>query len=286
MSRARVPAPALVVGAAVSVQGGAALAKSLFGPLGPPGVVLLRLVFGALAVWTLSRAGVRGRTRTELAWAAALGVALAAMTLAFYESLQRLPLGIAVTVEFIGPLAIAIAGSRRAIDALWVVFAGAGIALLAEARGTVHPLGLVFTALAGGCWAVYILIGTRAGRVWGGTGMLAPALLVGTLVAAPWGAVSGGANLLDPKLLGEGAGVGLLSSALPYSLELEAMRRLPTHVFGVLLSLEPAVAALSGFVFLGERLHARALVAIALVVVASAGAARGVRGTALTPPEA
>jgi len=282
----RVPAPALVVGAAVSVQGGAALAKSLFGPLGAPGVVWLRLLFGAIAVWALSRTRLRGRTRVELGWALALGLALTAMNLTFYESLQRLPLGIAVTVEFIGPLGLAVAGSRRAVDLVWVALAAGGIALLAEARGTVHPLGLVLAALAGGFWALYILIGTRAGHVWRGTGALAPALAVGTVVAAPWGIVSGGGNLTDPKLLAEGAGVGLLSSALPYSLELEAMRRLPTHVFGVLLSLEPAIAAVSGFVFLGERLHTRALVAIALVVLASAGAARGVREAAAAPVEA
>jgi inner membrane transporter RhtA len=284
MARRAVPAPTLVLGAAVSVQGGAALAKSLFGAVGPPGVVLLRLLFGGVAVWTIGRARVRGRSRAELAWAVALGVALAAMNLSFYESLQRLPLGIAVTVEFVGPLALAIAGSRRAVDVLWVALAGGGIALLAEARGTVHPLGIVFAAIAGGFWAIYIVVGTRAGRAWRGTGALSPALAVGTLLAAPWGAVSGGGDLLDPKLLAEGAGVGLLSSAVPYSLELEAMRRLPTHVFGVLMSLEPAVAALAGFVFLGERLHTRALVAIALVVVASAGAARGVRARETPPP--
>lgn len=275
----RAPAPALVVAAAVSVQGGAALAKSLFGELGPPGVVFLRLLFGCIAVWALSRARLSGRSRAQLAWAAMLGLALAAMNLSFYEALQRVPLGIAVTVEFVGPLGVAIAGSRRAVDLLWVSLAAAGIALLAEARGTIEPLGLAFAALAGGFWAVYILVGTRAGRAWAGTGALGPALAVGTLLAAPWGAVSGGGRLLDAKLLGEGAGVGLLSSAVPYSLELEAMRRLPSHIFGVLLSLEPAVAALSGFVFLGERLHARSLVAIALVVVASAGAAHGLRAT-------
>ena len=277
MSARRVPAPALVLAAAVSVQGGAALAKSLFGALGPPGVVLLRLAFGCVAVWALSRARLRERSRTQLAWAVALGVSLAAMNLTFYESLQRVPLGIAVTVEFVGPLAVAIAGSRRAVDLLWVALAAGGIALLAESRGRIEPLGLAFAAIAGGFWAVYILVGTRAGRAWSGTGALGPALAVGTILTAPWGAVSGGGNLLDPKLLAEGAGVGLLSSAVPYSLELEAMRRLPSHVFGVLLSLEPAVAALSGFVFLGERLHARSLAAIGLVVVASAGAARGIR---------
>jgi inner membrane transporter RhtA len=285
MSPRRVPAPALVLAAAISVQGGAALAKSLFGSLGPPGVVLLRLLFGCVAVWALGRARLRGRSRPQLAWAAALGLSLAAMNLTFYESLQRVPLGVAVTVEFVGPLGVAIAGSRRTVDLLWAALAASGIALLAETHGTIQPLGLVFAAIAGGFWAVYIVVGTRTGRAWSGTGALGPALAVGTLAAVPWGAVSGGGNLLDAKLLAEGAGVGLLSSAVPYSLELEAMRRLPSQVFGVLLSLEPAVAALSGFVFLGERLHTRSLAAIALVVLASAGAARGVREAAAAPVE-
>lgn len=270
----RAPAPLLVVAAAVSVQGGAALAKSLFGSLGPPGTVLVRLFFGTVLVWALRRPRLARRSGAELRAAILLGLALACMNLSFYEALQRLPLGIAVTVEFVGPLAVAIAGSRRALDLVWVALAAAGIALLADARGSVQPLGIGLAALAGFFWAIYILAGTRAGRLWTGPGVLGPALAIGTLAIAPWGVVTGGGNLLDPRLLAEGAGVGVLSSAVPYSLELEAMRRLPPHVFGVLLSLEPAVAALSGLVFLGEHLHARAIAAIALVVVASAGAAR------------
>lgn len=285
MSRRGVPAPALVLGAAVSVQGGAALAKSLIGSLGAPGVVLMRLLFGALLVWAWRRPRLARRSAAEIRAAGVLGLALACMNLSFYEALQRLPLGIAVTVEFIGPLTLAIAGSRRAMDLLWVAFAAAGIALLADAHGSVQPLGLGLAALAGVFWAVYILAGTRAGRLWTGPGVLGPALAIGTLAIAPWGAISAGGDFLDPRLLAEGAGVGVLSSAVPYSLELEAMRRLPPHVFGVLMSLEPAVAALAGFVFLGERLHSRAIAAIALVVIASAGAARRAPKPEL-PPEA
>jgi len=269
-----VPAPAFVLGAAVSVQGGAAVAKSLFPELGPPGVVFLRLLFGGIALWAFGRPRLRGRSGRELRLVAMLGLALVCMNLSFYEALDRIPLGIAVTVEFVGPLGLAVAGSRRRLDLLWVAFAAAGIALLAEGGGDVHALGLGLAALAGGFWACYILLGVRVGRAFAGTTGLAPAMLVGALVALPWGVASGGSALGDPALLGAGVGVGLLSSALPWSLELEAMRRLPTHAFGVLMSLEPAVAALAGFVFLGETLGVRALVAIALVVVASAGASR------------
>ena len=273
--RRTVPASALVIAAAVSVQGGAAVAKSLFGELGAPGVVFLRLLFGGIALWAIGRPSLRGRSLSELRLVAALGVVLVCMNLSFYESLERIPLGIAVTVEFVGPLGVAVLGSRRLLDLAWVALAGGGIALLAEGGGrSVHALGLGLAALAGVFWAAYILLGTRVGRMFPGTTGLAPAMLVGAILAAPWGIVSGGSNLADPRLLGAGLGVGVLSSALPWSLEIEAMRRVPAHTFGVLMSLEPAIAALAGFVLLGEGLHARAIVAIALVVAASIGATR------------
>jgi inner membrane transporter RhtA len=268
------------------VQGGAALAKSLFDELGPPGVVLLRLLFGAIAVWLLRPPRLSSRTRKQIVVALAFGVALWCMNLTFYEALERLPLGIAVTVEFVGPLALAIIGSRRPLDLAWVALAAIGIALLAETHGEASALGLGLAALAGFFWAVYIVVGTYAARIWGGSGALAPALAFGTLLALPWGVASGGADLFEPRLLAAGAVVGLLSSAVPYTLELEAMRRLPPHVFGVLMSLEPAVAALVGLVFLDEHLGARTVMAILLVVVASAGAARSVRAPAAAPIEA
>jgi inner membrane transporter RhtA len=265
---------ALVLGAASSVQAGASVAKSLFPAFGPPGVVWLRLVFGSIALWVIARPELRGRPWRELRLVVALGVVLVSMNVSFYESIDRLPLGIAVTVEFLGPLAVAVLGSRRKLDFLWVGLAGLGVALLAEGGGGgVHASGLFFAALAGVFWALYIFLSVPIGRIYPGASGLAPAMVIGALLITPWGIASAGHNLRDPQLVGAAVGVGLLSSALPWSLELEALRRLPTHVFGVVLSLEPAVAAIAGVVFLHEHLPTRAYLAIALVVLASAGAA-------------
>jgi inner membrane transporter RhtA len=279
----RASAVGLVLAAACSVQGGAAVAKSLFPQLGAPGVVFLRLLFGSAALWAIARPQLRGRPRRDLRLVVALGVVLVSMNLSFYESLQRLPLGITVTVEFLGPLAVAVLGSRRALDLVWVALAAGGVALLANGGGqAVHPLGIVLAAVAGFFWACYILLSVHVGRAFPGASGLAPAMALGAVLAAPWGIVSAGHHLRDAQLVGAAVGVGLLSSALPWSLELEALRRLPSHVFSVVLSLEPAVAALAGFVFLHEHLHVRAWLAIALVVAASAGAARR-RGPELPP---
>jgi len=273
----------LVLGAATSVQGGASVAKSLFPELGPPGVVFLRLLFGSVALWAIARPELRGRSRADLRLVAALGVVLVSMNITFYEAIDRTPLGVAVTVEFLGPLAVAVLGSRKAVDLLWVVLAGAGVGLLADGGGAaVHPLGIVLAATAGLFWALYILLGVRVGRAFSGATGLAPAMVLGALLMAPWGILSAGHHLRDPQLVGAAVGVGLLSSALPWSLELEAMRRLPPHVFSVVLSLEPALAALAGFVFLHEHLRSRSWAAIALVVVASAGAA-GRRAPSVPP---
>jgi inner membrane transporter RhtA len=274
-------AVALVIAAACSVQGGAAVAKSLFPSLGPPGVVFLRLPFGAAALWAIARPTLRGRARSDLRLLVALGVVLVSMNITFYEAIDRLPLGIAVTVEFLGPLGVAIIGSRRPLDVTWVLLAAAGVALLADG-GThgVRPLGIGFAAAAGFFWALYILLGVRVGRAFTGASGLAPAMALGALLMAPWGIATAGHHLRDPQLVGAAVGVGLLSSALPWSLELEALRRLPSHVFSIVLSLEPAVAALSGFVLLHEHLRVRAWLAIGLVVVASAGAA----GRRRSPP--
>jgi inner membrane transporter RhtA len=270
----RASAVGLVFAAACSVQGGAAVAKSLFPQLGPPGVVFLRLLFGSAALWAIARPQLRHRRRADLRLIAALGVVLVSMNITFYEALARVPLGIAVTVEFVGPLAVAVLFSRKAVDLLWVGLAGAGVGLLADGGGTaVRPLGIILAATAGFFWALYILLGVRVGRAFSGATGLAPAMALGALLMAPWGILSAGHHLRDAQLVGAAVGVGLLSSALPWSLELEALRRLPPHVFSVVLSLEPALAALAGFVFLHEHLHTRAWVAIALVMLASAGAA-------------
>jgi inner membrane transporter RhtA len=267
-----------VLGATISVQFGAALAATLFDQLGPGGTVWVRLVFAAVILLALWRPRLSGRSARELAVVAAFGLSLAVMNTAFYEAIDRIPLGIAVTIEFVGPLTLAVALSRRPLDALWVVLAAGGIVLLARgATGGLDAVGVLFAVIAAAAWAVYILLSARTGRTWGsGTG-LAVAMAVGAVVVAPLGVVDGGSDLLDPALLAQGLAVAILSSAIPYSLELEALRRIPAGVFGVLMSLDPAIAALAGFVVLGQDLVTREIVGIACVVVASAGAASTAR---------
>ncbi len=266
-----------MLAAVASVQFGAALAKTLFDDLGPGGTVFLRVLFAALVLLVLWRPRVGGRPRRDLALAAAFGVSLAGMNLSFYGALDRIPLGVAVTFEFVGPLGVAVVGSRRALDLLWVLLAAAGILLLSD-FGDFAGLdagGVGLALLAGGFWAAYILLSARIGRAFSGGSGLALAMVVASVLLVPVGVADGGDALLEPGFLALGAAVAMLSSAVPYSLELEALRRLPEPVFGVLMSLEPAVAALAGFVVLGQDLRARELVAILLVVAASAGAARG-----------
>jgi inner membrane transporter RhtA len=218
-----------------------------------------------------------GHDRGELGLAALFGLVLGAMNLAFYASLERIPLGIAVTFEFVGPLGVAVFGSRRPLDLLWVGLAAAGILLLADLGGDggLDRTGVALALLAGALWAAYILLSARVGRAFPGGAGLALAMLVATVPLAPVGIAAAGGDLLVPWILLVGAAVGLVSSAIPYTLELEALRRLPVGVFGVLMSLEPAMAALAGFVVLDEGLAAREVAAILLVVAASAGAARG-----------
>jgi inner membrane transporter RhtA len=273
---ARIPPGALVLGGVVSVQIGAAIAKSLFDDAGPAGTVLVRVGFAALVLWLLWRPRPAVHTRADLRLAALFGATLAGMNFAFYEALDRIPLGVAVTLEFVGPLGVAVAASRRALDALWVVLAAAGILLLADLQGGSVDATGVFLALLAGCfWAAYILVNERVGRAFPGGDGLAIAMVVATALLLPAGIASGGDALLDARVLAAGAAVAMLSSAIPYSLELEALRRIPPGVFGVLMSLEPAVAALAGLVLLGEVLGTRDWAGIALVVAASIGAARG-----------
>jgi inner membrane transporter RhtA len=262
-----------MLGAIGSVQFGSAIAATLFAQVGPGGAVLLRLLSASIVLLALWRPRLRGRTKRELFLAAAFGLVLAGMNLSFYTALHRIPLGIAVSVEFLGPLAVAVGGSRRPIDGLWVVLAAVGIVALTHG-GTRHLSGVgVAFALAAGClWAAYILLNARVGQAFeGGTG-LALAMCVASVAALPAGLIDGGMHLLEPRSLALGAAVGMLSSAIPYSFELEALRRIAVHVFGVLMSLEPAMAALAGLIVLGQGLSARELVGIALVVAASAGA--------------
>jgi inner membrane transporter RhtA len=281
----RIPAPWLVVAGVSSVQLGAAIAKSLFDELTPTGLVMLRLVFGGLLLGLLFRPRVRNRSSRELQLALAFGLTLVTMNFCFYQAIDRIPLGIAVTLEFVGPLGVALVGSRRSRDFLWVAMAASGIALLAPGIGEgLDAVGVAFALGAGVLWAAYITLSIHVGRAFTGPTGLVLAMAVGAAVSLPFGIASAGSALLEPELLAAAFAVAVLSAALPWSLELEALRRMPAHVFGVLMSLEPAIGALVGFVVLGERIGVRAVTAIALVVIASAGAARGARA-APAPPD-
>jgi inner membrane transporter RhtA len=270
----------LVLGGIVSVQVGASVAKNLFDETGPAGAVFLRVGFAALLLVAIWRPSLRGLPRERMRDIALFGFVLAAMNFSFYEALDRIPLGIAVTFEFVGPLAVAIWASRRRADMVWVALAAAGILLLSPVPGgSISAAGAALALLAGVFWAFYIVLSARVGRAAPGGAPLALAMVFGTVLLLPAGAAHAG-ELGDLGVLAAGLAVAVLSSAIPYSLELEALRRLARGTFGVLMSLEPAVAAAVGFVVLGQDLAARELVAIALVVAASAGALR------MSPPVA
>ena len=264
-----------MLAAVSSVQFGGAFAKTLFDEIGPGGTAFLRVLFAALILAALWRPAVRGLSGAEWRLALAYGFALVAMNLTFYEALDRIPLGIAVTFEFVGPLGVAIVGSRRPLDLVWVVLAAAGILLLSDfGTADLDGLGVALALLAGGFWAAYILLAARVGRAFEGAHGLAIGMCAGALMLLPFGLAEAGGDLLSAEALAIGLAVAVLSSVIPYSLELEALRRMPAGVFGVLMSLEPAAAALAGFIVLDEGLATREVVAIALVVAASAGAAR------------
>ena len=272
----RVPPIALVLGAVTSIQFGAAIAVTLFDDVGSAGVSALRLGFAALVLLAVWRPRPRAYAREDLRLAVAFGLALGLMNYTFYEALDRIPLGIAVTIEFLGPLAVAVIGSRSRLDLVWVVLAGTGIVLLANPGGAGAPdaVGVLFALAAAVLWGTYIVLAARAGeRFTGGRG-LAIAMTVAALVPLGPGIAEGGSALLEPELLALGLAVALLSSVIPYSFETEALRRMPKNVFGVLMSLEPGVAAVAGLLILDQQLSARDVLAVALVVVASAGATR------------
>ncbi len=271
-----IPPPALVLLGMVSVQLGSVLAKHLFRAVGSFGTVALRLFFAATMLLLLWRPSLRLSRRT---WLVVLGygVTLGSMNLCFYLALARIPLGIAVTIEFLGPLAVALAGSRRWLDALWAVLAAGGVALLMEGRGDLNLVGLLFALAAGACWGLYILLGAALGRHTTEGNGLALGLTIAALMVVPIGIADSATALLQPWVLLAGLGLALLSSVIPYSLDLEALRKVPPRVFGILMSLEPAMAALIGLVLLQESLRLSQWIAVLCVVIASAGATRGAR---------
>jgi inner membrane transporter RhtA len=260
----------------VSVQLGAALAKHLFSSVGSFGTVALRLFWAAVVLLLWWRPSLRMDRRT---WTVVLGygVTLGLMNVCFYVAIARIPLGIAVTIEFLGPLAVALVGSRRWVDAFWAVLAGGGVVLLMEGRGTLNLVGFLFALAAGVCWGLYILVSAALGRRTTEGNGLALGMAIAALMVVPFGLADRGMALLQPGVLVAGLGVALLSSVVPYSVELEALRKIPPRVFGILMSLEPAVAALIGLLVLQESLHPSQWIAVVCVAIASAGATHGAR---------
>ena len=268
----RIPPVWLVVWGIISVQVGAAIAKDLFHLVPPTVLVWLRLFTSAVILLIMARPRLPGHSRRDWLIVLGFGVSLMTMNWAIYQSFARIPLGIAVTIEFLGPLAVAVIGSRRLRDLIWVLLAATGVALLGASRATLSLAGVGFALLAGLGWACYILLSAQTGRRWPGLTGLALASMVGAIALAPPAILDAGSRLLNPTVLALGVAVGLLSSVIPYSFELMALRRIPPRVFSILMSLEPAAAALAAMIVLGEILTLIQWLAMACVVIASIGA--------------
>jgi inner membrane transporter RhtA len=269
----RLGAVALVVGGAFSQQFGAAVATLLFPRVGALGVVTLRLAISAVVLLAACRPAIRGRRRADWLVVCAFGVALAGMNLLFYQAISRIPLGAAVTLEVLGPLVLSVLASRGAARWLWAALALTGVVLLGRGGfGGLNPTGAAFALAAGALWAAYIPLSARTGARFARVEGLALAVSIGALLSLPLGLASAGTALFHPMTLVLGASVALLSSMLPYSLELLSLRRLPAATFAVLMSLMPAIAALAGCLVLGQAISLTEAVAIALVVSASIGA--------------
>ncbi|MFG3252910.1 DMT family transporter [Streptomyces sp. NPDC048172] len=273
--RARTGAVGMVIGSAMSLQFGSALAALIFPRAGALGVVALRLIFSAVLMLAVCRPRIRGYARKDWAAVAGLGIALGTMNSLFYQAIDRIPLGATVTLELLGPLIFSVVTSRRLLSLLWAVLALGGVYLLgASDFENLNVAGCAFALAAGATWTAYIVFNARTGARFPKADGLALAMGVAAVVSAPLGVVSAGSALLDPVVLGLGAAVAVLSSGLPYTLELFALRRLPAATFAVLMSLMPVAATAAGFVVLGQNLGPLQLAAIALVVAASMGAVR------------
>ena len=273
---------AMILTGIVSVQFGAGLADKLFGQIPPAAVTGLRLWTSAAAMVALSGTrftrSVRDlrqrRAFADAAVAGSFGISLGVMNFSIYQSFARIPLGVAVTIEFLGPLAVAVAGSRHLRDIGWVVLAATGVVLLTQGgHGHLNVTGVLFAVLAAICWAAYIVLSKATGRRFPGSAGLAIAMIVAAVLVTPPALIAGGSAMFGPAILATGAAIGILSSVIPYRLELESLRRMPTRLFGVWMSLEPAVAALIGVVMLGQQLSVVEWVAIGCVMIACAGAA-------------
>ncbi|MDJ0571549.1 MAG: EamA family transporter [Pleurocapsa sp. MO_192.B19] len=269
------PPTMLVLVSIASTQIGSAFAKTIIQELGSTTAVLLRVGLGALVLLLLQRPQLKGYTYTNYLLLILFGLGMAAMNLSFYAAIDRIPLGIAVTLEFIGPLAVACANSRQLLDLLWIFLAGVGIFLLAPVKeSSLDPLGVALALLAAFFWGTYILLSAKIGKVFAeisGLALMTAALITGTVMLLPLSILSGGWARLEPKFLAAGLGVAILSSVIPYTFELEALKKLPVRVFGVLMSLEPGVATLLGFIILREKIEPHLIIAVILVTIASVG---------------
>ena len=276
----------LVLAGGISVQFGGALAVTLVPRAGALGVVTLRLLAAAIVLLVICRPRLRGHSRADWGTVVVFGITMAAMNGLFYQSIARIPLGLAVTLEVLGPLTLSVLASRRAVNAVWAGLALAGVFLLGGGGfSSLDPIGVAFALAAGAMWAVYIVFSARTGRRFPQADGLALAMAVAALLFLPLGIVESGTKLLDPTTVALGSAVAILSSVLPYTLELLALRRLPASTFAILMSLEPAVAATAGFLILDQALSALQALAIALVIAASMGAVRTQvgRGKAAAP---
>ncbi|MFF4039722.1 DMT family transporter [Streptomyces sp. NPDC001816] len=275
----------LVLAGGISVQFGGALAVTLMPRAGALGVVTLRLLAAAVVLLVVCRPRLRGHSRTDWGTVVVFGITMGAMNGLFYEAVARIPLGPAVTLEVLGPLALSVLASRRAINAVWAGLALAGVFLLGGGGfSDLDPTGVAFALGAGAMWAAYIVFSARTGRRFPQADGLALAMAVAALLFLPLGIAEAGTRLLDPTTVALGSAVALLSSVLPYTLELLALRRLPASTFAILMSLEPAIAATAGFLILGQALSATEAAAIALVIAASIGAVRTQVGRGKVPP--
>ncbi len=284
--RFEIPAVPAVLLSIFSVQGGAAIAKGIFPILGATSTSALRIILSALILLLFNRPSVRNLTKAQWKAVALYGLALGAMNVVFYMAIARIPLALGVALEFIGPLALALAGSKRMIDFLWVILAAAGIALIAPwNHNGLNITGVLLALLAGAFWAAYIILGGRISKIMDGSKAVTIGMIFASIVVLPVAIGNGLITHLKPWMLLSGFALALLSSAIPFTLEMNALRKIPAKTFSILMSLEPAVAAVSGLVFLHEYLSFYEWVAIALIIIASGGATLTARKAAPVAPE-
>ncbi|QPH38172.1 EamA family transporter [Pedobacter endophyticus] len=265
------PIPAILL-AIISVQCGAAIAKGLFPAIGPAATASLRIGLSALILLIAFRPNVTKLSKKQWKYVILYGLSLGAMNMVFYLAIARIPIGLGVTLEFIGPLVVAIFGSKKIIDFFWVMLAVAGIALITPwTNNGLDPIGILFALMAAACWGTYIVLGGRISKIMDGDQAVSIGMVVATLLIVPFGIANGGLSHLNSHLLALGFALALLSSAIPFTLEMGALKQLPARTFSILMSLEPAVASIAAFFFLQERLSLKECLAVVFVIVASAG---------------